>query len=84
MKSSTQQNVSQLVQNCKYLPQIFNSTTVTIFTRDLKAVWKYSWNCQIYERLRQNTEKLKFPTQALTYVDAVTSSSMIMRHLVLC
>jgi len=62
MKSSTQQKVSQLVHNCKYLPEILNSTTVTIFTGDPKAVWKYSWNCQIYERLRWNTEKLKFPT----------------------
>jgi len=58
MKSSTQQNVSQLVQSCKYLPDILNSTTVTKFTQDPKAVWKYSWNCQIYERLRWNTEKL--------------------------
>jgi len=58
MKSSTQQKVSQLIQNCKYLPEILNSPTVTIFTRDPKAVWKYSWNCQIYERLRWNTEKL--------------------------
>src|SRR6218665_940324 len=40
---STQQKVSQLVQNCKYLPEISNSTTVTIiFKRDPKAVWKYS------------------------------------------
>jgi len=38
MKSSTQQKVSQLVQNCQYLPEILNSTTVTIFTRDLKAL----------------------------------------------
>src|SRR6218665_1801375 len=42
VKSSTPQNVSQLVQNCKYLPEILNSTTVTIFTGDPKAVWKYS------------------------------------------
>src|SRR6218665_1251530 len=41
MKSSTPQKVSQLVQNCKYLPEILNSTTVTISTRDLKAVLKY-------------------------------------------
>jgi len=41
-KSSTQQKVSQLVQNCKYLPEILNSTTETIFTRDPKAIWKYS------------------------------------------
>src|SRR6218665_320586 len=40
MTSSTQQKVSQLVQNCKYLPEILNSTTVTIFTRDFKAVFK--------------------------------------------
>jgi len=34
MKSSTQQKVSQLVQNCKYLSEILNSTTVTImYTR---------------------------------------------------
>jgi len=33
MKSSTKQKVSQLVQNCKYLPEILNSTTVIIFTR---------------------------------------------------
>ena len=52
MKSSTQQTVSQFVPNCKYLLEILNSTTVTIFTRDTKAVWKYSWNCQIYERFR--------------------------------
>jgi len=52
MKSSTQQKVLQLVQNCKYLPEILHSTTETIFTRDPKALWKYSWNCQIYERLR--------------------------------
>src|SRR6218665_184251 len=38
MKSSTQQKVSQLVQNCKYLPEILTSTTGTIFTRDPKAV----------------------------------------------
>src|SRR6218665_1028399 len=42
MKSSTQQKVSQLIENCKYLPEILNSTTVTICTRDPKAVWKYS------------------------------------------
>src|SRR6218665_3524816 len=42
MKSSTQQKVSQLFQNCKYLPEISNSTTMTILTRDRKAVWKYS------------------------------------------
>src|SRR6218665_3309543 len=42
MKSSTQQKVSQLFQNCKYLPAISNSTTLTIPTRDPKAVWKYS------------------------------------------
>src|SRR6218665_2064403 len=42
IKSSTQQKVSQLVQNCKYLPEIINSTTVTIFTLDPKAVLKYS------------------------------------------
>ena len=42
MKSSTQQKVSQLFQNCKYLPEISNSTTLTILTRDHKAVWKYS------------------------------------------
>src|SRR6218665_1126775 len=42
MKSSTQQKVSQLFQNCKYLPEISNSTTLTIPTRDPKAVWKYS------------------------------------------
>ena len=34
MKSSTQQKVSQLVQNYKYLPEILNSITLTIFTRD--------------------------------------------------
>src|SRR6218665_11242 len=62
MKSSTQQKVSQLFQNCKYLPEISNSITLTILTRDRKAVWKYSRHCQIYERLRWNTEKLKFPT----------------------
>ena len=66
MKSSTQQKVSQLVQNCKYLPEILSPTTVAIFTRVSKAIWKYSWNCQIYERLRWNTEKLKFPTKALS------------------
>ena len=38
MKSSTQPKVSQLVQNCKYLPEILTSTTGTIFTRDPKAV----------------------------------------------
>src|SRR6218665_2954860 len=38
MKSSTQQKVSQLVQNCQYLPEISNSTTLTIPTRDPKAV----------------------------------------------
>jgi len=43
MKSSTQQKVSQVVQNCKYLPEIINSTTVTISTRDPQAVLKYSW-----------------------------------------
>ena len=42
MKSSTQQKVSQLVENCKYLPEMLNSITVTIFTRDPKAVLKYS------------------------------------------
>src|SRR6218665_2145483 len=77
MKSSTQQKVSQRFKNCKYLPEISNSTTLTILTRDHKAVWKYSLKCQIYEPFRWNTEKLKFPTKALTYVDAVTSSSMI-------
>ena len=44
MKSSrpTKLKVSQLVQNCKDLPELLKSTTVTIFTRDPKAVWKYS------------------------------------------
>jgi len=45
--TSTQQKVTELVQNCKYLPEILNSTTTTIFTREPKALWKYSWNCQI-------------------------------------
>ena len=36
-KSSTLQKVSQLVQNCGYLPEILNSTTVAIFTQDPKA-----------------------------------------------
>jgi len=52
MKSSTQQKLSQLVQNCEYLPEILISTTMAIFTPDPKAVWKYSWNCQSYEQLR--------------------------------
>ena len=38
MKSSTQQKVSQLFQNCKYLPEILTATTGTIFTRDPIAV----------------------------------------------
>src|SRR6218665_2523467 len=38
MKSSTQQKVSQLFQNCKYLPEISNSTTLTILTRDPKKI----------------------------------------------
>ena len=42
MKSSTQQKVSQLVQSFKYWPDILKSTTVTIYTQDPKAVWKYS------------------------------------------
>ena len=42
MKSSTQQKVSQLVQNFKYLSEMLISTTMTISTGDSKAVWKYS------------------------------------------
>src|SRR6218665_4116586 len=75
MKSSTQQKVSQLVQNCEQLPEILNTTTVTIFTRDLKAVWKYSLNCQIYERLRWNTEKLKFQHRPLAYLRERSSAT---------